>query len=88
VPTTVEAGVPNSEYVFWVGLIAPSATSPVIIKKLNDEVIKALNSQEVKDRFTKLGAEPLPMSPEAFNTFIKAEMEVASKISKAANLKN
>ena len=88
VPTTVEAGVPNSEYVFWVGLIAPSGTSPVIIKKLNDEVIKALNSQEVKDRFTKLGAEPLPMSPDNFNTFIKAEMEVASKISKAANLKN
>ncbi|SMC81400.1 Bug family tripartite tricarboxylate transporter substrate binding protein [Polynucleobacter kasalickyi] len=88
VPTTVEAGVPNSDYVFWVGLIAPSATSPAIIKKLNDEVLKTLNNQEVKDRFAKLGAEPLPMSPEAFNTFIKAEMEVASKISKAANLKN
>ncbi len=88
VPTTVEAGVPNSDYVFWVGLIAPSATSPAIIKKLNDEVLKTLNNQEVKDRFAKLGAEPLPMTPEAFNTFIKAEMEVASKISKAANLKN
>jgi tripartite-type tricarboxylate transporter receptor subunit TctC len=88
VPTTVEAGVPNSEYVFWVGLIAPSGTAPAIIKKLNDEVVKTLNNQEVKDRFAKLGAETLPMSPEAFNTFIKAEMEVASKISKAANLKN
>lgn len=88
IPTTIEAGVPNSDYVFWVGLIAPSGTSPVIIKKLNDEVLKTLNNQEVKDRFAKLGAEPLPMSPEAFNSFIKAEMEVASKISKAANLKN
>jgi tripartite-type tricarboxylate transporter receptor subunit TctC len=88
VPTTIEAGVPNSDYVFWVGLIAPSGTSPLIIKKLNDEVLKTLGNQEVKDRFAKLGAEPLPMSPEAFNTFIKAEMEVASKISKAANLKN
>ena len=88
IPTTIEAGVPNSDYVFWVGLIAPSATNPAVIKRLNDEVVKAVNTPEVKERFTKLGAEPLTMSPEAFNTFIQAEMEVASKISKAANLKN
>lgn len=88
VPTTLEAGVPNSEYVFWVGLIAPMGVSPSNIKRLNDEVIKAMNSQEVKERFNKLGAEPMPMTPEAFNNFIKSEMEVASKISKAANLKN
>jgi tripartite-type tricarboxylate transporter receptor subunit TctC len=59
-----------------------------VIKKLNDEVVKALNNQEVKDRFTKLGAESMPMSPESFNAFIKSEMDVAGKISKAANLKN
>jgi tripartite-type tricarboxylate transporter receptor subunit TctC len=88
VPTTIEAGIPNSDYVFWVGLIAPSGTSAAVIKRLNDEVVKALNNQEVKDRFAKLGAEPMPMSPENFNAFIKSEMEVAGKISKAANLKN
>ena len=36
VPTTVEAGVPGSDYIFWVGMIAPSATPPAVIKRLNE----------------------------------------------------
>ena len=87
IPTTVESGVANSDFVFWVGLIAPAGTPPAIVKRINDEVIKALNNNEVKERFVKLGAEAMPMSPEGFNQFIKSEMDVASRISKAANLK-
>jgi len=87
VPTTVEAGVPGSDYIFWVGMIAPGATPPAIIKRLNEEAIKALNHPEVKERLAKLGAEPLPMTPEAFNAFIRAEMESAARIAQAASLK-
>jgi len=54
---------------------------------MNDEVAKALQSKEVKERFAKLGAEPLTMTPDAFNTYIRNEMVVAYRISKAANLK-
>lgn len=87
VPTTVEAGVPGSDYTFWVGLIAPSATPPAIIKRLHEEVQKALASQEVKDRFTNLGADPFLMEPAAFNAYIKTEIDAAAQIAKAANLK-
>jgi tripartite-type tricarboxylate transporter receptor subunit TctC len=87
IPTTVESGVANSDFVFWVGLIAPAGTPPAIVKRINDEVIKALNNNEVKERFVKLGAEAMPMTPDGFNQFIKSEMDVAGKISKAANLK-
>jgi tripartite-type tricarboxylate transporter receptor subunit TctC len=87
VPTTVEAGVPDSDYTFWVGMIAPSATPPAIIKRLNEEAVKALNTPEVKERLTKLGAEAFTMEPAAFNAYIKTEMDSAAQIAKAANLK-
>jgi len=87
IPTTIEAGIPDSDYVLWVGLIAPSGVPLPIIKKMNDEVAKALQSNEVKERFAKLGAEPLIMSPDAFNTYIRNEMVVAYRISKTAKLK-
>jgi tripartite-type tricarboxylate transporter receptor subunit TctC len=86
VPTTVEAGVPGSEYTFWVGMIVSSRTPPAIVQKLHDEALKALASREVKERLTQLGAEPLPMSPDAFNAYIKSEMDAAARIAKAAHL--
>ncbi|MBC7380988.1 MAG: tripartite tricarboxylate transporter substrate binding protein, partial [Burkholderiaceae bacterium] len=58
-----------------------------IIKRLHDEVVKALANPEVKDRMTKLGADPFPMTPDAFNAFIRTEMDSAARIAKAANLK-
>jgi tripartite-type tricarboxylate transporter receptor subunit TctC len=87
VPTTVEAGIPDSDYTFWVGMIVPSATPPAVIQRLHDEALKALNSPEVKERLVKLGAEPFTMAPEQFNAYIRTEMGAAAQIAKAANLK-
>jgi tripartite-type tricarboxylate transporter receptor subunit TctC len=87
VPTSIEAGLPASDYTLWVGMIVPSATPPAIIKKLHEEVLKALATPELKERLSKLGADPFTMSPDAFNAYIKSEMEVAARIVKAANLK-
>lgn len=87
VPTTVEAGVPGSDYTFWVGMIVASATPAPVIKRLHDEALKALASPEVKERMNKLGADPFPMSVEAFNAFIKTEVATAARIAQAANLK-
>ena len=86
VPTTVEAGVPGSEYTFWVGMIVASRTPPAVVQRLHDEVLKALAQPDVKERLAQLGAEPFTMTPEAFNAYIKTEMESAARIAKAANL--
>ena len=86
VPTTVEAGVPGSEYTFWVGMIVSSQTPPAIVRRVHDEAAKAIASPEVRERFTQLGAEPLPMTPDAFNAYIRTEMESAARIAKAAKL--
>ena len=87
VPTTVEAGVPDSDYTSWVGMIVASATPAPVLKRLHDEALKALANPAVKERMARLGADPLPMSPEAFNAFIKTEVESAARIAKAANLR-
>jgi len=87
VPTTVEAGVPGSDYTFWVGMIVASATPAPVVKRLHEEALKAMAHPEVKERMNKLGAEPFPLSVEAFNAFIKTEVDAAARIAKAAGLK-
>jgi tripartite-type tricarboxylate transporter receptor subunit TctC len=87
VPTTIEAGVPDSDYTLWVGMIVPSATPAPIVKRLHDEAVKALNSPEVKARLTMLGADAFTMEPAAFNAYIKTEVDSAAQIARSANLK-
>jgi tripartite-type tricarboxylate transporter receptor subunit TctC len=87
VPTTIEAGVPDSDYTLWVGMIVPSATPPAIVKRLHDEATKALASPEVKQRLATLGADAFTMEPAAFNAFIRSEVDSAALIAKTANLK-
>jgi tripartite-type tricarboxylate transporter receptor subunit TctC len=87
VPTTVEAGVPGSDYIFWVAMIVSSQTPPAITQRLHDEALKVLGDVDVKERLAKLGAEPFPLAQDAFNAFIRTEVDAAAKIARAANLK-
>jgi tripartite-type tricarboxylate transporter receptor subunit TctC len=87
VPTTVEAGVAGSDYTFWVGMIVASTTPATVVKRLHEEALKALANPEVKERMNRLGADPFPMSVEAFNAFIRTEVDAADLIAKAATLK-
>jgi len=87
VPTSIEAGLPDSDYTLWVGMIVPAATPAAVVKKLNEEAIKALGTPELKERLAKLGADAFAMSPEEFNAYIRSEMDVAARIVKAAGLK-
>ena len=86
VPTTAEAGVPGSEFNFWIGMMAPSKTPRDIINRLNDEVVKALGTTEVKERFTTLGADAWTLKPEQFDTYIKEEIKTNALLVKAAGL--
>jgi tripartite-type tricarboxylate transporter receptor subunit TctC len=87
VPTTIEAGYPHSDYVFWVGLFAPAATPRPIIDRLNAEALKAISSPEIKERLEALGAEPMPMSPSAFDAFTRSEVARMAEVVKSAGIK-
>lgn len=86
VPTTGEAGVPGSELVFWIGMLAPAGTPEPIVQRLHDEVVKAVASPEVKTRFAALGVEPWTMEPKAFNAYIHDEIGSYSELVKAAGI--
>jgi len=84
VPTVAEAGVPGFVFDFWIGLLAPAKTPRDVVNKLNQEVNKALSQPDVKERMAKLGGEPLPMTPERFDAFIREEHATLSVIMKGA----
>jgi len=86
-PTTVEAGVPGSEYLFWVGLFAPAKTPQPVVDRLQAEVAKIMASPELKERLDKLGAEPFTMPSAQFNKFIADETAKAQQVVKAASIK-
>jgi tripartite-type tricarboxylate transporter receptor subunit TctC len=86
VPTTVEAGFPDSEYNFWVGLFAPAATPKAIVDRLNAETVKILNDPVTKEKLAKIGGEPMPMTPTEFDAFVRKEIEVNAALVKAANI--
>ena len=86
VPTTAEAGVPGSEFNFWIGMMAPAKTPRDIVNRLNEEVIKALATPEVKERFARLGADAWTLKPEQFDAYIATEIKSNAALVKAAGL--
>jgi len=75
VPTMAEAGLPDFEVSSWNGLFAPAKTPAHIVAALYQATIKALNSQDIRDKMDAQGAEPVGSSPEEFRLFIKNEID-------------
>jgi tripartite-type tricarboxylate transporter receptor subunit TctC len=86
VPTTVEAGYPNSEYLFWFGVLLPAKTPAAIVDRLHDEIVKALAVPAVRERLAKLGAEPLLMAPPEFGALVHKELQDNAELLKAAGI--
>ena len=80
VPTTVEAGYPNSDYNFWVGALVSSRTPKDIVARLHKEITDACNLPEVREQFVKLGADPLTMTQPEFEKMIRDEFEENAKL--------
>jgi tripartite-type tricarboxylate transporter receptor subunit TctC len=87
VPTIAEAGYPGGQFDFWIGMLAPARTPRDVVTRLNSEINKAEQLPEVRDRFAKLGAEPMPMSADQFDKYIQEEANVLQKVMRAAGAK-
>ena len=87
VPTIAEAGFPRGEFNFWVGMLAPAHTPPELLGRLNSEIQKALAAADMQERLAKLGAEPMTMSPQQFDAFLKEEYAVLGEVMRAAGVK-
>ena len=87
IPTIAEAGVPGYEYTTWYGIFAPAKTPRTLIARLNTEIVKAMETPDIKDRFTALGGDPDPGTPEELRAYMANESAKWAKIIKAANIR-
>ena len=84
-PTMIEAGgkeLAGFDVTTWFGVFAPAGTPAPIVTRLNDEMRKALVTPEMRERLSRMGAEPSPSTPEQFAALIRAELAKYEKVVK------
>jgi tripartite-type tricarboxylate transporter receptor subunit TctC len=87
VPTVAESGVPGYDLTNWFGLVIPVATPGAISKKIADDVIKVLALQDVRARFSEMGATVVGDSPPEFGAYMRAESEKWAKVIRVAGIR-
>jgi tripartite-type tricarboxylate transporter receptor subunit TctC len=73
IPTTAEAGFPGIEAHAWQGVFVPAATPKQIIARLHEQIVRALNSPEIRNHIIETGAELGGNTPEEFEAMIRAD---------------
>ena len=86
-PTVAAAGLPGYESSQLSGMLAPAKTPAAIIHRLNQEITRALQRAEAKERLFNLGIEAIPGSPEEFAATIRSEMAKMDKVIKGSRLR-
>jgi tripartite-type tricarboxylate transporter receptor subunit TctC len=87
VPTTLEEGLADSDYNYWMGMLVPAKTPRDIVDRLYRETQKALRHPNVVEKFAPQGIEPLPLTPAEFDALIRKEIDINIALVKAAGLK-
>ena len=87
VPTLNESGYPGYEAINWFGAVGRSSLPPAVVERWSTELLRALDTPEVKDGLNRLGLYAAPQNPEQFTAFIKAEMRSNEKVVRAANIR-
>jgi tripartite-type tricarboxylate transporter receptor subunit TctC len=80
VPTFSELGLPGFELTGWFGIVAPAATPPEIIAKLNAAAVGALKDAEVARRIRNVGMEPTPTTPQGLSAYLASDIAKAAKV--------
>lgn len=83
-PTIAESGLPGYEVFAWNGLLAPAGTPKAVIAQLSEELKKAMQLPQVKDKFSAQGFAASWDTPEQFGGFVRAETDKWAKTVKAS----
>jgi tripartite-type tricarboxylate transporter receptor subunit TctC len=86
VPTTIEAGYPNSDFDFWVGMFVPKRTPRDIVNWVHQETVKGLENPAVREKLAALGVEAMIMKPEDFDARVAKETRIAVELARAAHI--
>jgi tripartite-type tricarboxylate transporter receptor subunit TctC len=87
VPTVEEGGVAGYQTDLWFGLLTSSAVPRAVIGKLNRDIVRILGEPDLKQRWSALGIEARPLSPEAFDQRIREQIDVFTRFARGAGIK-
>ena len=87
IPTIAESGLPGYRFDYWYGMLAPAKTPRAIVEKLNREITDIMKTEEVRARWVALGVEPAPMTPQAFDQWIRDDIATSARLARAANIR-
>ena len=87
IPTMIESGFPDFEATAWIGVLAQGATPRNIIDRYNKEIVKILNSPDIREKLKDMEFEHVASSPEQFAAWIKTEIPRWAKVIKATGAK-
>jgi tripartite-type tricarboxylate transporter receptor subunit TctC len=82
VPTVAESGFAGFDAPAWWAILAPAKTPPAIIKRMNEEVAKALKNPEIAKKLSAQGINIVSSTPEAASAFINKQIDVWAKVVK------
>jgi tripartite-type tricarboxylate transporter receptor subunit TctC len=88
VPTIAEAGVTGFDYPIWYGVWVRTGTPAGVVDKLAKDIARVLAAPDLRESFTKHGADPMSMTQPEFARFVLSESESAARIIKAAGMKS
>jgi tripartite-type tricarboxylate transporter receptor subunit TctC len=87
IPSTGEAGLKGYDGGTWFSVVTRAGTPPAMVSKLNTDIVAALASADLKERFSAIGFDIQTSTPEAFAKFIATDMARTAKAIKAAGIK-
>ena len=87
VPTIAESGLPGFDVEPWFGIVAPAGTPAAIVNRLNAEIAKIMQQNDVKDMLASVGAAPSISTPQEFGKFIDSEISRWAEVVKTSGAK-
>lgn len=86
VPTMVELGYQDFVFNGWIGLLAPAGTPQPVVQRLQREIAKAVESEEIRALYRNLGLEPVALSPQAYADAMATDLAQYARIAHQARI--
>ncbi|MFZ2738670.1 MAG: tripartite tricarboxylate transporter substrate binding protein [Burkholderiaceae bacterium] len=85
-PTLDESGFKGFDAMQWYGVVGPAGMPPAIVKQLNETLNQVLKAADLREKLSVEAVEPLPMTPEQFGNYIRADISRWTKLARARNI--
>jgi tripartite-type tricarboxylate transporter receptor subunit TctC len=87
VPTTLEAGYPDSDYTVWYGVFMPAKAPRAIVQKFYTMATGVLQSPAMQQKLKRLAVDPFPMTPEQFDQYVAKDLDANGRLFQTATKK-